>query len=154
MPFAPVTLKEDATRCYHGIDGAERTARFMTITFDCTDWMKRSCPGVVHIDGTARPQIIRREDNPKYYRIIEEYRRLTGLPSLINTSFNLHEEPIVCSPSDAIRAFKLGNLDYLSIGSFLARNPVPIEAAKRRAHGATAEAGAGGRGYGRLSGRV
>jgi carbamoyltransferase len=140
MPFAPVTMSEEAERCYLGVQDAERAARFMTITFDCTDWMKESCTGVVHIDGTARPQLLRREDNPKFYRILEEYRRLTGLPSIINTSFNLHEEPIVCSPADAIRAFKLGHLDYLAIGSFLARNPVPIEAAERRARGATAEA--------------
>lgn len=140
MPFAPVTLEEETARSYNGVKGAERAARFMTITFDCTDWMRERCPGVVHIDGTARPQIIREQDNPKYYRIINEYRRLTGLSSVINTSFNLHEEPIVCSPADAIRAFKLGHLDYLAIGRFLARNPVPIQAAERRARGATAEA--------------
>lgn len=140
MPFAPVTLEEDAPRCYHGIAGAERTSRFMTITFDCTARMKEQCPGVVHLDGTARPQVIRREDSPSYYRILEEYRRLTGLPALINTSFNMHEEPIVCTPDDAVRAFKLGHLDYLAMGGFLARNPVPIRAAERRARGATAGA--------------
>jgi carbamoyltransferase len=140
MPFAPSTLEEEAHRCYRGVGGAERTARFMTITFDCTDWMKERCPGVVHVDGTARPQLVRRQDNPGYYRIIEEYRRLTGTPAIINTSFNMHEEPIVCSPEDAIRAFKLGHLDYLAIGGFLARNSAPIDAAERRARGATAEA--------------
>lgn len=126
MPFAPATLDEEASRCFLGVEGAERTARFMTITFDCTEWMKEHCPGVVHIDGTARPQLVRREDNPGFHRIIEEYRKLTGLPSIINTSFNLHEEPIVCSPQDAVRAFQLGHLDYLAIGPFLARNPVPV----------------------------
>ncbi|MFQ5889867.1 MAG: carbamoyltransferase [Gemmatimonadota bacterium] len=140
MPFAPATLDEEAHRCFVGMEGAERTARFMTITFDCTGWMKKRCPGVVHVDGTARPQIVRRRDNPSYYRIIAEYHRLTGLPSIINTSFNMHEEPIVCSPGDAIRAFKLGHLDYLAIGPFLARNPAPIEAAERRERGATVEA--------------
>ena len=147
MPFAPSTIYEERSRCYRGTNGAERTARFMTITFDCTNWMAERCPGVVHLDGTARPHLVRREDNPKYYRIIEQYRTLTGLPSIINTSFNLHEEPIVCTPDDAIRAFKLGHLDYLAIGGFLARNPAPIAAAERRARGATAEAlvGAGDR---------
>ena len=140
MPFAPSTLEEEAGRCFHNVAGAERTARFMTITFNCTEWMKAHCPGVVHLDGTARPQLVRRQDNASYYRIIEEYRQLTGLPAIINTSFNMHEEPIVCSPNDAIRAFKLGHLDYLAIGGFLARNPAPIEAAERRARGATAEA--------------
>ncbi len=140
MPFAPATIYEDRHRFYHSLAGAERTARFMTMTFDCTDEMKSTCPGVVHIDGTARPQLVRKQDNPSYYRVIEEYRSLTGLSSIINTSFNLHEEPIVCSPQDAVRAFKLGHLDYLAIGPYLARNPAPIEAAERRARGATAEA--------------
>lgn len=150
MPFAPVTLEEEAERCYHGMVGAERTARFMTITFDCTEWMKDRCSGVVHIDGTARPQIVRRQDNPSYYRIVEEYRKITGLPSIINTSFNLHEEPIVCSPDDAIRAFKLGHLDYLAIGPFLARNPAPIKMEERRARGAMAEILARGEGSSRI----
>jgi carbamoyltransferase len=61
------------------------------------------------------------------YRILTEYQKLTGLPCLINTSFNMHEEPIVCSPYDAIRAFKLGQLDYLAIGNWIARNPHPVE---------------------------
>ncbi len=126
MPFAPVTTAEDAGRCFVGMEGAERTSRFMTITFDCTDWMKKHCAGVVHVDGTARPQVVRREDNPSYYRIIEEYGRITGVPVIINTSFNMHEEPIVCSPKDALRAFMLGHLDYLAIGPFLAKNPKPI----------------------------
>ncbi|HEX7049636.1 MAG TPA: carbamoyltransferase C-terminal domain-containing protein [Longimicrobiales bacterium] len=137
MPFAPSVLAEEAGRCFHGLAGAERTANFMTITFDCTEWMKTHCPGVVHVDGTARPQLVRREDNPGYHRIIREYARLTGLPVIINTSFNMHEEPIVCSPEDAIRAFKLGHLDYLAIGSFLARNPAPVAIEYRRARGAT-----------------
>ena len=79
----------------------------MTITFLCTPWMREHCPGVVHLDGTARPQLVREEDNPSFYRVIKEYHRLTGIPSIINTSFNMHEEPIVCSPADAIRSFQL-----------------------------------------------
>ena len=126
MPFAPATLWEAADRCYEGVEGARNTARFMTITFLCTPWMRQHCAGVVHVDGTARPQLVRYEDNPSFYRIIEEYQRLTGIPSIINTSFNMHEEPIVCTPSDAIRAFKLGHLDYLAIGNYLAENPCPM----------------------------
>jgi carbamoyltransferase len=123
MPFAPSTLAEEAGRCYEALQGGETPARFMTITFQCTDWMRRHCPGVVHLDGTARPQLVRREDNASYHAIIEEFRRLTGLPTVINTSFNIHEEPIVRSPEDAIRAFQIGHLDYLAIGSFLVANP-------------------------------
>jgi carbamoyltransferase len=123
MPFAPVTLFEERHRCYENIDGAEFAAQFMTITFDCTDYMKRTCPAAVHVDGTARPQLIREEVNPSYYRLVREYYRLSGIPSLINTSFNMHEEPIVNSPQDAIRAFLQGNLDYLAIGNFLVKHP-------------------------------
>jgi len=140
MPFAPSVLAEEADRCFHGVETAERTARFMTITFDCTDWMKEHCAGVVHVDGTARPQLVREADNPSYHRIIRAFAELTGLPVIINTSFNLHEEPIVCSPEDAVRAFQIGHLDYLAMGPFLARNPAPIDARGRRERGATAEA--------------
>jgi len=127
MPFAPIVMAEFADQCFHHVDGASNTARFMTITFDCTEWMARHCPGVVHVDNTARPQLVSERDNPSMYRILAEYYRLTGLPCLINTSFNMHEEPIVCTPSDAIRAFKLGHLDYLAIGNWIARNPNPAE---------------------------
>ncbi|MEM9443143.1 MAG: carbamoyltransferase C-terminal domain-containing protein, partial [Pseudomonadota bacterium] len=123
MPFAPSTLAEDAAGYFIGIEGAENTARFMTITFDCTDVMKKTCPGVVHIDGTARPQVVHAHDNPDYHRIISEFKRLTGLSCVVNTSFNIHEEPIVCTPQDAIRAFKIGHLDVLAIGAFIAINP-------------------------------
>lgn len=126
MPFAPVVLEEHAAQCFLNMEGAEDTARFMTITFDCTEWMARHCPGVVHIDNTARPQIVSQGDNPSMHRILSRYHELTGLPVLINTSFNMHEEPIVCSPYDAIRAFKLGHLDYLAIGNWLAKSPTPL----------------------------
>jgi len=123
MPFAPVTLFEERHRCYDNISGAELAAQFMTITFDCTEFMRRNCPAAVHVDGTARPQLIREEVNPSYYRIIKEYFNLSGIPSLINTSFNMHEEPIVNSPKDAIRAFLQGNIDYLAVGNFLVQHP-------------------------------
>jgi len=122
MPFAPVTLFEFKDKCYLNINGAEEAAKFMTISFYCTDWMKKISPGVVHVDGTARPQTIKEEDNPSYYRILKEYYNITGIPSLINTSFNMHNEPIVCSPDDAIQTFKSAKLDYLAIGNFLAKN--------------------------------
>ena len=78
---------------------------------------------MVHVDGTARPQLVREEDNPGDYRIIQEFKRLTGLPAIVNTSFNLHKEPIVCTPEDAVRASLIGHVDVLAIGPFLAMNP-------------------------------
>ncbi len=123
MPFAPVVRAERAAECFKNIDGAAFTARFMNICFDCTDWMKEKCPGVVHVDGTARPQIIRREEDPVYYDILLEFERLTGLPVLLNTSFNMHEEPIVATPEDAVRAFIAARLPVLSLGHLLLTNP-------------------------------
>ena len=123
MPFAPATLYEHRDACYLHMKGAEYAAEFMTITFDCTDAMKRDCPAAVHVDGTARPQLVAAEGSPGFHRILTEYYKLTGIPSVINTSFNMHEEPIVCTPDDAIRAFMQGNLDYLAIGNFLVEHP-------------------------------
>ncbi len=122
MPFAPVTLSEHAKKCYKNLEGAEHAAKFMTITFNCTDYMKKNSPAVVHVDGTARPQLISKEDNLSYYKILKHYHKLTNIPSIVNTSFNMHEEPIVCTPEDAIRSFKEGRLDYLAIGNYLVKN--------------------------------
>ena len=133
MPFAPVTLFEHCRERYVNIDKLLLPARFMTITCECTALMKKESPAAVHVDGTARPQIIRREDNPGFHAILEEYYKLTGIPTLINTSFNMHEEPIVCSPQDAVRAFIEGNLDYLSMGPFFvtakSKGKIPSEVA-------------------------
>ena len=123
MPFAPATLYEHREACYRNIKGAEHAAEFMTVTFDCTDPMKRDCPAAVHVDGTARPQLVSESGSPGFHRILKEYHAITGIPSLINTSFNMHEEPIVCTPDDAVRAFLQGNLDYLAIGEFLVEHP-------------------------------
>jgi carbamoyltransferase len=121
MPFAPAVLSSDASKCFTGVAGAEEAARFMTITLNCTKWMKTHCSGVVHVDGTARPQLVRKQENPSFHRLITEYKQLTGLPCVINTSFNMHGEPIVCAPSDAICTFDVAGLDYLAIGDFLVK---------------------------------
>jgi carbamoyltransferase len=123
MPFAPATLYEHRDANYLNIKGAEYAALFMTITFDCTESMKRDCPAAVHVDGTARPQLVSAESSPGFHRILTEYFKLTGIPTVINTSFNMHEEPIVCTPDDAVRAFLQGNLDYLAMGNFLVEHP-------------------------------
>jgi carbamoyltransferase len=123
MPFAPATLHEHRQACYRNIAGADHAAEFMTISFDCTDRMKRDCPAAVHVDGTARPQLVTAESSPGFHRILTEYYKISGIPSVINTSFNMHEDPIVCTPDDAIRAFLQGNLDYLAIGDFLVEHP-------------------------------
>lgn len=119
MPFAPATLTEYADDCYIGLDGARHPAHFMTITFDCTPQMKVQSAGCVHVDGTARPQLVSPKSAPDFHAILHAYHAITGIPSLINTSFNLHGEPIVCSPQDAIRSFQQGQLDYLALENWL-----------------------------------
>lgn len=123
MPFAPAVLASEADKLFHNIAGCEKTAEFMTVTFDCTDLMVEKCPAAVHIDRTARPQLVSETSNPSFHKILQAYHRRSGIPSVINTSFNMHEEPIVCSPDDAVRAFLLGNIDYLAIGPFLVPHP-------------------------------
>lgn len=119
MPFAPSSLGDGGEELYYGVNRNCFPAEFMTITFDCSPLMKKNYPATVHIDGTARPQFVYKGINESYYRTIMAYQRITGLSTIINTSFNMHEEPIVCTPEDAIRAFKLGHLDYLAIHRFL-----------------------------------
>jgi carbamoyltransferase len=127
MPFAPAVLHEERERCFGDIDGAEHAAEFMTITFRCTPWMRQGMAGVVHVDDTARPQLVRQDRNPAYYDIIHHFHQRTGLPAVINTSFNMHEEPIVCSAEDAVRAFLDGKLDYLALGDVLVRHPAGVQ---------------------------
>ena len=76
MPFAPAVLHEYADVCFDDVGGARHAAEFMTITFDCTPWMREHMQGVVHIDGTARPQLVREETNPSFYRIIDAFLSL------------------------------------------------------------------------------
>jgi carbamoyltransferase len=126
MPFAPATLKSHAAERYAGYAKADDAARFMTITFDCTEVMKRESPGVVHVDGTARPQVVDEATSPDFHAILTAYHRRTGIPSLINTSFNIHEEPIVCTPDDALRALADSSLEYLAIGDLIVDNRAAV----------------------------
>ncbi len=119
MPFAPLTLDSYANKMYHNLKPLKKAIKFMTSTARCKKEIIYKSPAAVHIDKTARPQIIDKKTNPKIYRILKEYNSISKIPNLINTSFNVHEEPIVCSPSDALRAFKTSDLDYLFIGDYI-----------------------------------
>ncbi|MDX8409854.1 MAG: carbamoyltransferase C-terminal domain-containing protein [Mariprofundales bacterium] len=120
MPFAPIIMEQHASEYFPDWRPQHVTARFMTITYDASDEAKAKIPAAIHVDGTARPQVLRQQDNPEVYAILEAYYALTGVPALINTSFNMHEEPIVCTASDAVRAFQLGHLDALICADLLA----------------------------------
>ena len=119
MPFAPITIKKYANEMYYDLDKKKLASKFMTITTKCTKKAKKISPAAVHIDNTARPQIIEKKDNVKIFNVLKEYFKISNIPNLINTSFNVHEEPIVCNPNDAIRAFKTSKLDYLYIEDYI-----------------------------------
>jgi len=92
------------------------------------EWHKK-IPSVTHVDGSGRLQTIRKEDNPLYYDLIKEFGKLSKIPILINTSFNIRGEPIVCSPNDAYRCMMGTGIDYLVAGNFLIKredNPKDI----------------------------
>lgn len=126
MPFAPSTVWEGAESRFRGLAPGKNTARFMTICFDATEEMARRCPGVIHVDGTARPQLVRLQDNPRFHHLLTRFGELTGEPTVINTSFNMHEEPIVASADDAVRAYQAAQLDALQVGNYLTVRDVMV----------------------------
>jgi carbamoyltransferase len=129
MPFAPIlreerfddvfdltTVPTDTTNC----------TRFMTICLPVWPWVAKACPVIVHVDGTARPQVVRERDDPFLHAVLAEYEQRTGLPLLVNTSFNIHDEPLVSSAADAVAAFLASELDLLLLEDcmvYLAENP-------------------------------
>ncbi len=113
MPFAPVVMAEDADAVFDLGPAKRYAARFMTTTCRVRDGWQARIPAVVHVDGTARPQIVERRQNPLYYDILAAYKALTGVPVLINTSFNVHEEPIINNPDECARALAEGRIDFV-----------------------------------------
>ncbi|OEU69679.1 MAG: hypothetical protein BA863_12060 [Desulfovibrio sp. S3730MH75] len=126
MPFAPVTLLEKAEECYVGWRPENTSAQFMTTCYDCTVECGKATPAVVHVDNTARPQLISRDMNPLYYDILKSYYDQTGIPTFVNTSFNNHEEPIVCSPDDAIKSLLIDNVDYLVLEGYVVKRRTEV----------------------------
>ena len=125
MPFAPSVLAEHAHTIFQNVEPTQHTAEFMTVTLDVAPRWRPRIPAVVHVDGTARPHIVVREKNPLYHRLIQCYEQLSGIPLVLNTSFNVHEEPIVCRPAEAVQALVEGRVDCLAVGPFWAARPAP-----------------------------
>ena len=113
MPFAPIIREEDAKRFFVNPQQYGSSLYFMTCCANATEEFQRVAPAVVHIDGTARPQLVRATIQPELHALLGEIELRTGAGVLINTSFNLHEEPIVCTPDESIRAAKAAQLDGL-----------------------------------------
>jgi carbamoyltransferase len=115
-PFAPVVLAERANEIFE-CDGRE--SPFMLLAESVRPEWRDRVPAIVHVDGTARVQTIRREQNPRLYRLIEEFAAITGVPVLLNTSFNVKGEPIVETPQDAIACFLGTGIDCLALHDVL-----------------------------------
>ena len=107
-PLAPSMHEENGTEVF----GVEHHDPFMITVIGVAEEYKDKIPAVVHVDGTARPQMVNREVNPRYWNLINEFKKLTGIPVLLNTSFNV-QEPIVCTPSDAVNTYKNSSFDAL-----------------------------------------
>ncbi|MDB6072935.1 MAG: carbamoyltransferase, partial [Verrucomicrobiaceae bacterium] len=114
-PVAPVVLEEDAHEWFE----EAHEAPFMLFIFKVREEKAAQIPAVRHVDGTARVQTIRRDQNAEYYELLQAFKRRTGVGVLVNTSFNTRGEPVVCTPRDAIESFLTSPLDALVIGPFI-----------------------------------
>ncbi|MFP4057777.1 MAG: carbamoyltransferase [Candidatus Brocadiia bacterium] len=120
-PYAPSVLLERAGD-YFAVDAA---SPFMLLVADVHPGRRREVPAITHVDGTARLQTVARDENPLYYDLIERFRRRTGLPLVLNTSFNVRGEPIVRSPADAYACFRHTGLDTLVLGDCVVTKNAP-----------------------------
>jgi carbamoyltransferase len=118
-PFAPSCLVERAGEYF----ASGYPSPVMLLVFDVLEHQRDRVPAITHADGTARVQTVSRHDNPLYWRLISEFDRLTGVPMVLNTSFNDNNEPIVCTPADAISCYLKTDVDALAIGPFWAEKP-------------------------------
>ena len=114
-PVAPVVLEEEAANWFVSAD----VSPFMLFVYDVAPDKAARIPAVRHVDGTARIQTINRSQNPLYYDLIKAFQRRTGVPVLVNTSFNTRSEPVVCTPRDAVECFWTSPIDALVMGPFV-----------------------------------
>jgi carbamoyltransferase len=118
-PFCPSLTEESAGRF---LDGGE-PAPYMILAHEATTEARQKLPAVVHVDGTVRSQTVSADSHPLYHRLLEAFAERTGVPVVLNTSFNVRGEAIVCSPRDALRTFWSTGIDALAIGPFLVEKP-------------------------------
>jgi carbamoyltransferase len=118
-PFCPSMTAEAAPLYFARFTDAP----FMIIAFEANERLKRDAPAIVHVDGTARVQLVHAYVLPRYHRLLSEFGRRTGVPVLLNTSFNVKGEPIVCTIHDALRTFWATGLEVLAAGDFVIRKP-------------------------------
>ncbi|MFT7462187.1 MAG: carbamoyltransferase [Pseudohongiellaceae bacterium] len=119
-PFAPSVLSEDAAEWFELADGDEAwPARFMLYVVPVKEDKREKIPAITHVDGSGRLQTVIKETNPAYHRIIEKFKEKTGIPVILNTSFNLKGEPIVETPAQAFNTFSRSEMDVLYLGNYI-----------------------------------
>jgi carbamoyltransferase len=119
-PFAPSVLAERTEEFFELPQAAEHyPARFMLFVVDVKEDKREALPAITHVDGTGRLQTVRKETNPRYYRLIETFGQATGVPVILNTSFNLRGEPIVNTPKEAFHTFAESGMDVLVLGEYV-----------------------------------
>ena len=121
-PFAPVVLEERASD-YFDLTQPQRhyPARFMQLVLPIHEAQREKIPAITHVDGSGRLQTIRSETNTRFHQVVEKFGECTGVPVVLNTSFNLRGEPIVASPADALNTFAKSGLDTLVLDTFVVR---------------------------------
>jgi carbamoyltransferase len=119
-PFAPSILRESVSEWFEVDDDVP----FMTHVYPIRAEKRSQIPAVTHVDGSGRLQTVTRESNARYYRLIEAFRDLTGVPIVLNTSFN-ESEPVVCTPAEALDCFVRTNMDCLVLGDRVVLRPAP-----------------------------
>ena len=128
-PFAPVVCEDDAMTYFECDEPIPLPTDFMLMVYPVRKEWQNKIPSVTHVDGSGRLQTVRPEQNPRYYHVIKEFGKLSGIPILINTSFNIRGEPIVCTPFDAYKCMMGTEIDYLVMDTFLIKredNPKDI----------------------------
>jgi carbamoyltransferase len=115
-PFAPSILAEKAGEWFE----QDYTSPFMVLVYKTKVERREQIPAVNHVDDTGRVQTVERRANPRYYRLIEEFEQLTGVPIVLNTSFN-ENEPIVMTPAQAVETFTKTRMDLLALGNHVVR---------------------------------
>lgn len=118
-PFAPVILFEKVHEWFESDDPVPEPADYMLMVYPIKKAKRKLIPAVTHVDGSGRLQVIRKHQQPLYYGVIKEFENLSGVPILINTSFNIRGEPIVCTPKHAYKCMMGTGIDYLSMGKYL-----------------------------------
>lgn len=125
MPFAPMLRAEEADAAFGGLAPLASAARFMTMALPASEAFRRACPAAVHVDGTARPQVVHRAEAPALHALLTAYHAATGAPAVVNTSFNMHQEPIVASARDAVRSFRRSGLPTMRLGPLVLERRAP-----------------------------